>query len=89
MRSRVRVCGISTALQEKRKFQASVRRKGTLAVVTESCFTALPVNEERIMAKGSMKAKKEVRKPKKDAKKPAAAPVLKAPAVAAFKQKEK
>jgi hypothetical protein len=41
------------------------------------------------MAKGSMKAKKEVRKPKKDAKKPAAAPVLKAPAVAAIRQKEK
>jgi len=67
-----------------------MRFKGTLAVGSESCFTALPVNEEsESMAKGSMKAKKEVRKPKKDAKKPAAAPVLKAPAVAAFKQKEK
>ncbi|MCX7306169.1 MAG: hypothetical protein NTV73_17820 [Hyphomicrobiales bacterium] len=41
------------------------------------------------MAKGSMKAKKEVRKPKKDAKKPVAAPALKAPPVAASRQKEK
>jgi len=42
------------------------------------------------MAKGQMRAKKEVRKPKKDAKKPAAAaPLLKAAPVAAFKQKEK
>jgi hypothetical protein len=41
------------------------------------------------MAKGSMKAKKETRKPKKDAKKPAAAPLLKAAPVAALRQKEK
>ena len=41
------------------------------------------------MAKGSMKAKKEARKPKKDAKKPPAAPVLKAAPVAALRQKEK
>lgn len=42
------------------------------------------------MAKGAMKAKKETRKPKKDAKKPvAAAPVLKAAPVKAIKQKEK
>jgi hypothetical protein len=45
--------------------------------------------EERIMAKGSMKAKKEARKPKKDAKKPAAAPALKPPPVMALRQKEK
>jgi hypothetical protein len=41
------------------------------------------------MAKGAMKAGKEARKPKKDAKKPAAAPVLKAAPVAALRQKEK
>jgi hypothetical protein len=41
------------------------------------------------MAKGAMKAKKETRKPKKDAKKPAAAPALKAAPVTALKQKEK
>jgi len=34
--------------------------------------------EDRIMAKGQMKSNKEVRKPKKDAKKPAAAATLKA-----------
>ena len=45
--------------------------------------------EDRIMAKGSMKAKKEARKPKKDAKKPAAAPALKPPPVMALRQKEK
>ena len=43
------------------------------------------------MAKGQMRSNKEARKPKKDAKKPAAsaAPALKAPPVAALKQKEK
>lgn len=41
------------------------------------------------MAKGSMKAKKETRKPKKDAKKPVAAPALKPAPVAALRQKEK
>ncbi len=43
------------------------------------------------MAKGQMRSNKEARKPKKDAKKPAAAaaPTLKAPPVAALKQKEK
>ncbi|HEY6632117.1 MAG TPA: hypothetical protein VIZ90_11750 [Rhizobiaceae bacterium] len=41
------------------------------------------------MAKGSMKAKKEARKPKKDVKKPAAAPTLKAAPVMAIRQKEK
>lgn len=41
------------------------------------------------MAKGAMKAKKEVRKPKKEAKKPVAVPVLKAAPVAATKQKER
>lgn len=41
------------------------------------------------MAKGQMKAKKEVRKPKKDTKKPAAAPALKAAPVMATRQKEK
>lgn len=42
------------------------------------------------MAKGQMKSKKEVRKPKKDAKKPlAAAPLLKAAPVAATRQKDK
>ncbi|MHB9386658.1 hypothetical protein ACYG97_24060 [Mesorhizobium sp. W067] len=45
--------------------------------------------EERIMAKGAMKAGKEARKPKKDAKKPAAAPALKAPPVKAMRLKEK
>jgi hypothetical protein len=48
-----------------------------------------PQLEERIMAKGAMKAGKEARKPKKDAKKPAAAPVLKAPPVKAMRIKEK
>ena len=42
------------------------------------------------MAKGQMKAKKEVRKPKKDAKKPAAAaPALKPAPVMATRQKDK
>ncbi|QKD00620.1 hypothetical protein FJ987_03125 [Mesorhizobium sp. CU2] len=41
------------------------------------------------MAKGAMKAGKEARKPKKDAKKPAAAPALKAPPVKAIRIKEK
>ncbi|MEQ1954600.1 hypothetical protein [Mesorhizobium sp. CN2-181] len=41
------------------------------------------------MAKGSMRPGKEARKPKKDAKKPAAPPVLHAPAVPAMKIKEK
>jgi hypothetical protein len=41
------------------------------------------------MAKGAMKAGKEPRKPKKDAKKPPAAPVLKAPPVKAMKIKER
>jgi hypothetical protein len=52
---------------------------------------ALGNREERIMAKGQMRSNKEARKPKKDAKKPAAsaAPALKAPPVAALKQKEK
>jgi hypothetical protein len=45
--------------------------------------------EERIMAKGAMKAGKEARKPKKDAKKPAPAPVLKAPPVKAIKIKDR
>ncbi len=40
------------------------------------------------MAKGQMKAAKEARKPKKDAKKPAA-PSVKAPPVTAMKIKEK
>jgi hypothetical protein len=42
------------------------------------------------MAKGQMRAKKEVRKPKKDVKAPpVAAPVLKAAPVAASRQKDK
>lgn len=41
------------------------------------------------MAKGQMKAKKETRKPKKDAKKPAAMPAGKAPPVAAIRAKDK
>lgn len=41
------------------------------------------------MAKGQMKAAKEARKPKKDAKKPAAAPVFKAAPVKAIRSKEK
>ncbi|WP_352927136.1 hypothetical protein [Mesorhizobium sp. M0938] len=41
------------------------------------------------MAKGAMKAGKEARKPKKDAKKPAAAPALKAPPVKATKLKDR
>lgn len=45
--------------------------------------------EERIMAKGAMKAGKEPRKPKKDAKKPAPAPAFKAPPVQATKLKDK
>jgi hypothetical protein len=45
--------------------------------------------EKRIMAKGQMKAAKEARKPKKDAKKPAAAPVIKAAPVKAIRSKEK
>ena len=49
----------------------------------------IPQLEERIMAKGAMKAGKEARKPKKDAKKPAAAPALKAPPVKAMRIKEK
>jgi hypothetical protein len=48
-----------------------------------------PQSEERIMAKGAMKAGKEARKPKKDAKKPAPAPALKAPPVKAMKLKDK
>jgi hypothetical protein len=48
-----------------------------------------PHQEERIMAKGAMKAGKEARKPKKDAKKPAATPALKAPPVKAMKLKDK
>ena len=48
-----------------------------------------PQSEERIMAKGAMKAGKEPRKPKKDAKKPAAAPAPKAPPVKAMRIKEK
>jgi hypothetical protein len=45
--------------------------------------------EERIMAKGQMKSNKEARKPKKDAKKPAPAPALKAAPVPAAKLKDK
>ena len=41
------------------------------------------------MAKGQMKSNKETRKPKKDAKKPAAAPVLKTAPVPAAKIKDK
>lgn len=41
------------------------------------------------MAKGQMKTKKETRKPKKDAKKPEAAPLLKAAPVKAIRIKEK
>ncbi len=41
------------------------------------------------MAKGQMKSNKETRKPKKDAKKPAPAPALKAAPVPAVKLKEK
>lgn len=41
------------------------------------------------MAKGQMKAAKEARKPKKDAKKAAAAPVVKAAPVKAMRIKEK
>lgn len=41
------------------------------------------------MAKGAMRPGKEVRKPKKDAKKPAPAPVLKAAPVKAIRIKEK
>ncbi len=41
------------------------------------------------MAKGQMKSNKEARKPKKDAKKPVAAPALKAPPVAATRLKDK
>lgn len=41
------------------------------------------------MAKGAMKAGKEPRNPKKDAKKPAPTPVFKAPPVQATKLKEK
>lgn len=41
------------------------------------------------MAKGQLRSNKEVRKPKKDAKKPAAAPVLKAAPVPAMKIKDK
>lgn len=41
------------------------------------------------MAKGQMKAKKEVRKPKKDAKKVSATPPAKAPPVAALRSKDK
>lgn len=41
------------------------------------------------MAKGSMRPGKEARKPKKDAKKAPAAPVLQAPIVPAMKIKDK
>ena len=41
------------------------------------------------MAKGQMKSNKEARKPKKDAKKPVAAPALKAAPVPAAKIKDK
>ena len=41
------------------------------------------------MAKSQMKSNKEVRKPKKDAKKPVAAPALKAAPVPAAKIKDK
>ena len=41
------------------------------------------------MAKGQKRKTKEARKPKKDAKKPAAAPALKAPPVKAMRIKEK
>ncbi|MEQ1941399.1 hypothetical protein ABMA32_03140 [Mesorhizobium sp. VNQ89] len=67
------------------------KRQQTLAVVAEVLFHSRVLNpRERIMAKGQMKAKKETRKPKKDAKKPAvAAPALKAAPVAATRQKDK
>lgn len=41
------------------------------------------------MAKGQMRSNKEARKPKKDAKKPAPEPALKAPAVQATRLKDK
>ncbi|WP_281010967.1 hypothetical protein [Borborobacter arsenicus] len=41
------------------------------------------------MAKGQLRSNKEPRKPKKDAKKPAAEPALKAPAVQATRLKDK
>lgn len=50
---------------------------------------AFQQQEKRIMAKGAMKAGKEPRKPKKDAKKPAPAPAFKAPPVQATKLKDK
>jgi len=46
-------------------------------------------SEDRIMAKGQMRSNKEARKPKKDAKKPAPAPALKAAPVTAIKLKDK
>jgi len=48
-----------------------------------------PSQEERIMAKGQLRSNKEARKPKKDAKKPAAEPALKAPPVQAIRLKDK
>ncbi|HWK69197.1 MAG TPA: hypothetical protein VNS34_30090 [Rhizobiaceae bacterium] len=41
------------------------------------------------MAKGQMKPGKEARKPKKDVKKPSAAPAAKAPPVQAIRSREK
>ncbi|MET3578853.1 hypothetical protein ABID19_001878 [Mesorhizobium robiniae] len=61
-----------------------------LAVRRFSWFISLAtIGGKRIMAKGAMKAGKEARKPKKDAKKPAAAPTLKAPPVKATKLKNR
>ncbi|WP_164897838.1 MULTISPECIES: hypothetical protein [unclassified Mesorhizobium] len=60
-----------------------------LAVGRFSWFISLATIGGRIMAKGAMKAGKEARKPKKDAKKPAAAPTLKAPPVKATKLKDR
>jgi hypothetical protein len=71
-------------------------RKQVPAPATNSCSRAFLLfhfaihqPEERIMAKGAMKAGKEARKPKKDAKKPAAAPPIKAAPVKAMRIKEK
>jgi hypothetical protein len=69
----------------------AMRNPGTRLLRSGVSLVSLrfPQLEERIMAKGAMKAGKEARKPKKDAKKPAAAPALKAPPVKAMKLKDK
>ena len=73
----------------KPPFKAGTTRQPLLLSPKTLVSLRFPATEKRIMAKGQMKSNKEARKPKKDAKKPVAAPALKAAPVPAAKIKDK